>query len=89
MPTYDTGAPVEISIPTLTAVSTQLDGQSRVVAGLEQALTAARAPRLAAYDSEDPAAPGLRVQMLAIKDSVKSQYGASSAEYLQVKGIKV
>lgn len=89
VPNYDTGSPVDLTLATLNSLATVLDGQNRVMAGLEQGLAAARAPRLAAYESEDVSAPGLRVRMKAIKESVKSQYGSASAEYAQVKGIRV
>ncbi len=89
VPNYDTGAPADITIATLNSLATLLDAQNRMVAGQEQAVAAARAPRLAAYESEDAAAPGLRARMKAIKESVKSQYGSASPEYAQVKGIKV
>ena len=41
--------------------------------------------RLEAYDGE----AGLRAKMKAIKEAVRSRYGSSSAEFQQVKGIKV
>jgi hypothetical protein len=82
---YDAGAPADISIAGLAALATQLDGLNQLVAGKEQTLHSARAPRLAAYEG----AGGLREKMLAIKEAARSQYGSKSPEYLQVKGIKV
>lgn len=89
VPNYDTGAPEEISLATLNSLASAFDGLNRSVADLEQGLTAARVPRLAAYDLEDGNTPGLRARMRAIKESVKSQYRASSPQYAQVKGIKL
>lgn len=82
---YDTGCPADISVAGMSSVSLQLDGLNQLVAGREQALAAARAPRKAAYDGEG----GLKEKMLAIKEAVKSQYGSQSPEFLQVKGIRV
>ena len=61
-------------------------GTAKAVKGLGTS----RFPQCAARaETEDASAPGLRVRMKAIKESVKSQYGSSSAEYAQVRGIKV
>ena len=46
----------------------------------------ARTSRTAAYDAPDT---GLRAKMLAIKEATKSQYGAQSSQYLEIKGIRV
>lgn len=90
VPNYDTGVPVGISLSSLLALSTQLDGLNKLMAGKEQSLAAARAPRSLAYDLDQPPRLCLRSQMLAIKEAVKSQYGGTkSPEYLQVKSIKV
>jgi transposase len=86
---YDTGAPVDITIASLRSLATQLDGLNQMVAGKEQALAAARGPRNAAYDIDLPGSPCLRTRMLAAKEATKSQFGTASAEYAQVKGIKV
>jgi hypothetical protein len=86
---YDTGAPVDVTIASLSALATQLDGLNQMVAGKEQALAAARGPRNAAYDIDLAGSPCLRTRMLAAKEATKSQYGTASAEYAQVKGIKV
>lgn len=85
VPAYDTGAPADISLAGLAAAATQLDGLNQLVAGKEQALAAARAPRKAAYDDDN----GLKEKMLAIKEATKSQYGSKSPEFLQIKGIRV
>jgi hypothetical protein len=87
---YDTGAPVDITTATLRALSTQLDALNQLVAGKEQALAAARAPRRAAYDEDTADSPCLSTRMKAVKEAVKSQYGGpSSPQYQQVRGIKV
>ena len=82
---YDTGAPADISTAGIAALSTQLDGLNQLIAGKEQTLAAARATRKVGYDG----ANGLKEKMLAIKEATKAQYGGGSAEYLQVKGIRV
>lgn len=89
VPQYDTGSPVEITTASLAALSTQLDGLNQTVAGMEQALAAVRVPRSAAYNTDQPGSPCLRSRMLAAKEAAKSQYGSTSMEYAQVKGIKV
>lgn len=89
VPSYNTAAPVDISSASLEALSTQLDGLNKMVAGKEQALAAARGPRNSAYDEDLPSAPCLRTRMLGAKEATRSQYGSSSGQYAQVKGIKV
>jgi len=85
VPGYDTSAPADISIAGLQALSTQLDGLNKLVAGREQALASARSPRKEGYDGEN----GLSEKMKAIKEATKSQYGSQSPQFLQVKGIRV
>lgn len=63
----------------------QLDGQNQLVAGKEQALSAACGPRKEAYDGPG----GLTEKAVSIKKATSSQYGTKSAQYAQVKGIKV
>ncbi len=75
----------DISSAGLSALATQLDGFNQLVAGKEQALAAARALCIAAYDGEN----GLKEKMLAIKESTRSQYGPQITQFLQVKGIRV
>lgn len=82
---YSTGAPGDLTVLSLTALSTSLDTSNKLVAANEATLTAARAPRLAAYDAADT---GLRAKMQAIKEATKSQYGSQSAQFQQIKGIK-
>lgn len=85
IPGYDTGSPEDISTAGLTTLSTQLDGLNMLVAGKEQALAAARTPRKDGYDGEN----GLATKMKAIKETTKSQYGATSPQHAQVKSIRV
>ena len=82
---YDTGAPVDITVASLTALATQLDGQNTLVAGREQALAAARASRSDAYDGET----GLRQRMTAIKAAIASQYGTTSPAAIQAKAVRL
>lgn len=89
VPAYDTAAPVDISSASLEALSNQLDGFNKMVAGKEQALAAIRGPRNTAYDEDLPNAPCLKSRMLGAKEATKSQYGSTSGQYAQVKGIKV
>jgi len=86
---YDTGAPVDITNASFSALSTQMDGLNQMVAGKEQALAAVRGPLNAAYEIDQKDAPCLRSRMIAAKETTKSQYGTASGEYAQVKGIKV
>lgn len=85
VPGYDTGSPADISIAGLQALSTQLDGLNKLVAGKEQALASFRSPRKASYDGDT----GLSAKMKAIKEATKSQYGSMSNQFLQVKAIRV
>ncbi len=73
----------EISIASLTTLSTNYTAQNAAMATLGQELGIAQRDRLAAYDGPG----GLREKLKAIKDAVRSQYGTNSAEYGQVKGI--
>lgn len=82
---YDTGAPVDITVASLTALATQLEGQNTLVAGREQALAAARASRRDAFDGET----GLRNRMTAIKAAVASQYGTTSPTAKQAKAVRL
>jgi hypothetical protein len=50
-----------------------------------QALSAARAARLALYDGLS----GLGAKLKAIKESVKSQYGNGSMQYNQIKSLRI
>ena len=84
---YDSGAPADISIAGMMAVATQLDGLNQLVAGKEQALTAFRTPRKAAYDGEG----GLKEKMLAIKEArgrpiTETRRAPSSSS---IKGVRV
>ena len=51
---------------------------------LEEALSAARAQRYDAYYGID----GLKSKFTGMKQAIKSQYGPSSAQWTQVRGIK-
>lgn len=79
---YDTGAPADLTIATLTALSTELDALNQVVATKEQALIAARVKRVTAYET-------LKEKMKAIKEAAMSQYGSRSAQHSQVRAIRV
>lgn len=83
---YTTGAPAEITTLALTALATNLDTLNRTISTNEAALFSARFARTSAYDAPDT---GLKAKMLAIKEATRSQYGAQSPQYLQIKGIKV
>ena len=83
---YTTGAPADITTAALTTLATSLDTLNKTIAANEATLFSARRTRLAAYDAADT---GLRAKMLAIKEATRSQYGATSSQYLEVKGIKL
>ncbi len=85
VPAYNTGAPAGVGTPALKALATQLDSLNKEVAKKEKLHTGKRIPRKTAFDGT----LGLREKMIAIKESVKSQYGSISPEYALVKTIKV
>lgn len=79
---YDTGAPVDLTIATLSALSEELDTLNQAVATKEQALIAARVKRVEAYEK-------LKEKMKAIKEAAVSQYGSRSPQHSQVRAIRV
>lgn len=83
---YTTGAPADITTAALTTLATSLDTLNKSISSNEASLFSARRTRLAAYDAADT---GLKAKMLAIKEATRSQYGAQSSQFLEVKGIKV
>ena len=83
---YNTGAPADITTTALTTLATTLDTSNKAISANEASLYTARRARTAAYDANDT---GLRAKMLAIKEATRSQYGALSSQYLEIKGIRV
>jgi hypothetical protein len=77
---YDTGAPEDLTIAALTALGA-IDRPRPWSAGR----VAARAGRTEAYDGTK----GLFEKMKSIEESVKSQYGFRSPQFMQVRGIRV
>ncbi len=82
VPTYDTGAPADLTIATLSALATDLDALNQLVATKEQALISARTKRAAGYET-------LKDKMKAIKEAAVSQYGSRSPQHTQVRAIRV
>jgi hypothetical protein len=82
---YDLNAPVDITTASLSATASQLQAQSSLIASHVQALSAARAARLAMYDGPS----GLGAKLKAIKESVKSQYGNGSMQHNQIKSLRI
>jgi hypothetical protein len=82
---FDTNAPVDITIASLVAVSSQFLALNSLIASNVQALSATRSARLALYDG----AEGLSAKLKAIKESAKSQYGTNSSQYNQIKPIRI
>jgi len=88
---YDTGAPFDISIVTLTALQTALKTANDTVPEKEVALRDAQIERLRVFESNQPLPDGsasLRDRWVRIKKAVAAQYGRSSAEYALVQGLK-
>ena len=85
VPGYATGAPSDLTLVSLTALSTALDTMNKTVGTNEAALAGARGARLAAYKAADT---GLRAKMQSIKQATKSQYGVRSVAFRQIKGIR-
>ena len=63
-----------------------MDTSNKAISANLVSLYAARRARTAAYDANDT---GLHAKMLAIKEATRSQYGAQSSQYLEIKGIRV
>jgi hypothetical protein len=76
---------VDITTASLSATASQLQAQSSLIASHVQALSAARAARLALYDGPS----GLGAKLKAIKESVKSQYGNGSLQHNQIKSLRI
>ena len=83
---YTTGAPAEITTLAMTTLATSLDTLNKAISANEASLSSSRRARLAGYDADDT---GLKAKMLAIKEATRSQYGAQSSQYLEIKGIRV
>jgi len=75
----------EITVASLTTLATDFSAKNKAMASLDRQITLKQKERLAAYDGPS----GLKEKMLAIKTAVRAQYGAESAAYAAVKGIKV
>ncbi len=82
---FDTGAPVDLTTGALAALVGQLGAANSSMAGKEQALAGNRSIRRSGFDGEG----GLSARMKAIKDGVRSQYGQSSQQFLQIKSIRL
>lgn len=85
VPGYDTGAPADLTVAAITGQGAALDASNKTVAIREQDLSSARTPRRDAYDGPI----GLREKMKAIKETSRSQYGSTSAQYGEVKSIRL
>ena len=72
----------ELTIANLTTAAGNFNTQNSTMSTLNINLGLQQRDRSDGYDT-------LRSKMKAIKEAVKSQYGSSSAEYDQVKGIDV
>ena len=81
---WSTGAPVEVTLATLTGLLTQIKALNTSLSTLAATLTTNREKRKILYY----APKGLQEKFQAIKESVKGQYGLASAEYQAVKGVK-
>ena len=84
LPGYAPADP-EITLATLTALGTQMEANNLTVGAADTALDTAQRTRYALYYDEGT---GLADKFAAFKQEVKGQYGQSSTQYAQVKGIK-
>lgn len=88
---YESGAPADITILTLTALHQALKTANDTVPDKEVTLTDTQIDRLRIFESKKPLPDGsasLRDRWARIKKAVKSQYGTGSAEYALVAPIK-
>ena len=83
-PGWSTGAPLEVTLATLTGLLNQIKALNTTLSTLDATLTTNREKRKILYY----APKGLQEKFQAIKDSIKGQYGQASAEYQAAKGIK-
>ena len=75
----------DIDGPALTALAGQLEGNNGAVGTTDTALDRAQRARVEIFYAPES---GLEDKFQAIKKAVKGQYGQSSTQYAQVKGIK-
>ena len=75
----------DITVASLQTLSTDFAAKNAAMGTLAGQAGVSQRERLALYDGPG----GLREKMLAIKKAVRAQYGSDSAEFGQVKGIKV
>lgn len=80
-----TTALAEITVASLEALATKLHTHNDDISRDIQTLTAARSTRITLYDGPT----GLTSKLKGIKESVKSQYGSTSPQYLQIRPIRV
>jgi len=73
----------ELSLMTLALLANEFAAKNLAMATLGNVLGMKQQARLDSYDGSG----GLCEKMKAIKSAVRSQFGTSSAEYGQVKGI--
>ena len=73
----------DLTIANLTARAAAYSAKNATMSTLGQTVGLKQRDRSAGYDGDG----GLREKMKAIKQAVRAQYGSSSAEYAQVKGI--
>lgn len=88
---YDTGAPADITIVSLTAAKTSLKALNDSVSDKEVSLRDSQIDRLRIFEAKKPLPDGsasLRDRWVRIKKAVKAQYGTGSAEYALVAPIK-
>jgi hypothetical protein len=75
----------DLTIANLTTLATDFAAKNLAMSTLGNTIGMKQKARLEAFDGPG----GLKEKMKAIKEAVRSQYGSTSAEYEQVKGIKV
>ena len=81
---YTTGAPAAITPGALNGLLSSLKGSNSFLCNLDAQIGPKQKKRQALYFD----AGGFQAKFLAVKESVKSQYGTQSPEYQSVRGLK-
>lgn len=86
VPGYAPTPESQIQVATLSTLQTNYRAANKSAATTDAAMTKAERARKAIYDG---AKDSLRTKMKAIKKATRGQYGPSSAEFAQVKSIRI
>ena len=75
----------DLTVGAIETLATTYETLNREMATLDQDVARQRTARKALYDGET----GLKETMKSIKNAVKAQYGTASAQYLEVRAVRV